>query len=46
MLLVLMKTRRLNGIGFGDGIIDNERFGMRRFLYYSNTTNGANPNQN
>ena len=35
----------LNGIGFGDQIIDNERFGMRQFLYYSNTTNGANPNQ-
>ena len=35
----------LNGIGFGDNIIDNERFGMRRFLYYSNTTNGANPSQ-
>ncbi len=35
----------LNGIGYGDGIIDNERFGMRRFLYYSNTTNGANVNQ-
>ncbi|MBI1837861.1 MAG: T9SS type A sorting domain-containing protein [Flavobacteriia bacterium] len=35
----------LNGIGYGDGIIDNERYGMRRFLYYSNTTNGANPNQ-
>lgn len=35
----------LNGIGFGDGIIDNERFGMRRFLYYSNTTNGADPSQ-
>lgn len=35
----------LNGIGYGDGIIDNERFGMRRFLYYSNTTNGANPSQ-
>lgn len=35
----------LNGIGYGDGIIDNERFGMRRFLYYSNTTNGANINQ-
>ncbi len=35
----------LNGLGFGDGIIDNERFGMRRFVYYSNTTNGANPNQ-
>jgi hypothetical protein len=26
------------GIGYGDGIIDNERFGMRRFTYY---TNGA-----
>lgn len=35
----------LNGIGYGDGIIDNERFGMRRFLYYSNTTAGANPSQ-
>jgi hypothetical protein len=35
----------LNGIGYGDGVVDNERFGMRRFLYYSNVTNGANPNQ-
>ena len=35
----------LNGIGYGDGVIDNERYGMRRFLYYSNTTNGANPSQ-
>lgn len=35
----------LNGIGYGDTIVDNERFGMRRFLYYSNTTLGANPNQ-
>jgi hypothetical protein len=23
------------GIGYGDGIIDNERFGMKRFSYYS-----------
>jgi hypothetical protein len=30
------------GIGYGDDIIDNERFGMRKFLYYNNstTTNG------
>jgi hypothetical protein len=35
----------LNGIGYGDGIVDNERFGMRRFLYYSNTTNGSDPSQ-
>jgi hypothetical protein len=24
------------GIGYGDGIIDNERFGMRKFLYHNN----------
>lgn len=34
----------LNGIGYGDTIVDNERYGMRRFLYYSNTGGGANPN--
>ncbi len=34
----------LNGIGYGDGIVDNERFGMRRFVYYNNTGGGANPN--
>ncbi|MBU2018648.1 MAG: T9SS C-terminal target domain-containing protein [Bacteroidetes bacterium] len=39
------ENEALNGIGYGDGIIDNERFGMRRFLYYSNTTNGADPSQ-
>lgn len=39
------ENEALNGIGYGDSIIDNERFGMRRFLYYSNTTNGANPSQ-
>ena len=35
----------LNGIGYGDGVPDNERFGMRRFLYYINTGGGANPSQ-
>lgn len=35
----------LNGIGYGDGIADNERFGMRRFLYYVNVGGGANPAQ-
>lgn len=35
----------LNGIGYGDGIVDNERFGMRRFLYYINTGGGAHPSQ-
>jgi len=27
----------LNGVGYGDGFIDNERFGMRRFLYHNNS---------
>ncbi|MBI2259496.1 MAG: T9SS type A sorting domain-containing protein [Flavobacteriia bacterium] len=25
------------GIGYGDGVIDNERFGMRNFAYYTST---------
>jgi hypothetical protein len=30
------------GIGYGDGVIDNERFGMRRFVYYNNGSNPIN----
>jgi len=32
----------INGVNFGDGIADNERFGMRRFVYHNNndTPNG------
>jgi hypothetical protein len=29
------------GIGYGDGIVDNERLGMRRFLYYNNLGGGS-----
>ena len=29
-----------NGIGYGDSIVDNERFGMRRFVYYNNSATG------
>jgi len=25
------------GLGYGDGVIDNERMGMRRFFYYNNS---------
>jgi len=28
--------RAINGVNFGDGIVDNERFGMRRFVYHNN----------
>lgn len=35
-----------NGIGFGDGIIDNERIGMAKFVYFSNdNTDFGNPTQ-
>ncbi|MEA1875799.1 MAG: T9SS C-terminal target domain-containing protein, partial [Bacteroidota bacterium] len=25
----------INGLNFGDGVVDNERWGMRRFVYYT-----------
>lgn len=28
----------INGVGFGDGVVDNERYGMRNFLYFNNST--------
>ncbi len=27
----------INGAGFGDGEVDNERYGMNRFSYFSNS---------
>lgn len=32
------QNEALNGIGYGDGIVDNERYGMRRFVYYNNSS--------
>ena len=29
----------INGVNFGNGIIDDERFGMRRFVYHNNNDN-------
>ena len=29
------ENEALNGIGYGDGVEDNERYGMRRFVYFS-----------
>ena len=35
----------INGVGFGDGIPDNERYGLTGFIYYNNTTaSNGNPN--
>ena len=40
----LVKAEAINGVNFGNGIVDDERFGMRRFLYHNNNTQGSNPN--
>ena len=32
----------INGVNFGNGIVDDERFGMRRFVYYNNSLNNTN----
>ncbi len=31
----------INGVNFGDSIVDNERFGMRRFVYHNNSNSGV-----
>ncbi len=31
----ILDGEALNGLGYSDSIIDNERFGMRRFVYYN-----------
>jgi hypothetical protein len=33
----------INGLNFQDGTVDNERWGMRRFLYFNNSGQGSNP---
>ncbi len=32
----------INGVNFGNGIVDDERFGMRRFVYHNNTSSSVN----
>lgn len=32
----------INGVNFGNGIVDDERFGMRRFVYYNIGYSGIN----
>ncbi len=38
---VLVRSEAINGMNFGDGIIDNERLGMSKFLYHNDV--GGNP---
>jgi len=37
----LVRAEAINGVNFGDGIRDNERFGMRRFVYHNNNLSGV-----
>ncbi len=37
----LVMAEAINGVNFGDGIKDNERFGMRRFVYHNNSNAGV-----
>ncbi len=32
----LVNAAAINGVNFGNGIVDDERFGMRRFVYHNN----------
>ncbi|MFA8298546.1 MAG: T9SS type A sorting domain-containing protein [Hyphomicrobiales bacterium] len=36
----LICSEAINGVNFGDDIIDNERYGMRRFVYHNITGTG------
>jgi len=37
----MVRSEAINGVNFGDGIIDNERYGMRRFVYHNNSNAGV-----
>lgn len=37
----LIRSEAINGVNFGDGIVDNERYGMRRFVYHNNSNAGV-----
>jgi hypothetical protein len=39
-----LPSNTINGIGYGDGEVDNERLGMERFIYYNNNNNPTNGN--
>ncbi|MBK7212954.1 MAG: hypothetical protein IPH88_06590 [Bacteroidales bacterium] len=38
---VFVNAAAINGVNFGNGILDDERFGMRRFVYHNNSNSGV-----
>ncbi|GAB1405410.1 hypothetical protein MASR1M74_25910 [Lentimicrobium sp.] len=37
----MVRAEAINGVNFGNGIVDDERFGMRRFVYHNNSLSGV-----
>ncbi len=35
--LFKVRSEAINGVNFGNGIVDDERYGMRRFVYHNNS---------
>ncbi len=40
-IYTFVNAAAINGVNFGNGIIDDERFGMRRFVYHNNSNSGV-----
>jgi hypothetical protein len=36
----IVRSEAINGVNFGNGIVDDERFGMRRFVFHTNKGGG------
>ena len=37
----MVQSEAINGVNFGNGIVDDERYGMRRFVYHNNSGSGV-----
>lgn len=37
-VMVRVDAAAINGVNFGNGVVDDERFGMRRFVYHNNSS--------
>jgi len=40
-IYTFVNAAAINGVNFGNGIVDDERFGMRRFVYHNNSNSGV-----
>ena len=42
----IVRSAAINGVNFGNGIIDDERYGMRRFVFHNNSSGNMGDPQN